>query len=148
MEPPHDFCELLESFNAHDVKAVVVGAYALAYHGIPRTTGDLDLLIDPSPENAERVVRALEDFGFGSLGLTSADFQKPDMVIQLGHSPVRVDLLTSITGVTWAEVWAGRVTDAFGGVPAAFLGRDELRKNKRAIGRHKDLADLEALGDD
>lgn len=148
MEPPRDFCELLELFNAHDVKAIIVGAYALAFHGIPRTTGDLDLLVEPSAANAERVMRALEEFGFGAVGLSAADFRKPDVVIQLGHPPVRVDLLTSITGVTWEEAWSGRATDKFGGVPAVFLGLHALRRNKRAVGRHKDLADLEALGEE
>lgn len=146
MEPPRDFCELLAFFNAHDVNAVIVGAYALAFHGVPRTTGDLDVLVESAPENARRVMAALEDFGFGAVGLSALDFQKPDVVVQLGHPPVRIDLLTSISGVTWAEAWAGRVTDELGDVPVAFLGLDELRRNKRAVGRHKDLADLEALG--
>jgi hypothetical protein len=148
MEPPRDFCELLELFNAHQVKAIIVGAYALAFHGVPRMTGDLDVLVGTTPENAERVMRALTEFGFGEVGLSTADFQKPDVVIQLGHPPVRVDLLTSISGVTWEDAWSGRIADAIGGVPAAFLGLEELRRNKRAVGRHKDLADLEALGGD
>jgi hypothetical protein len=147
MEPPRDFCELLAFFNARAVKSIIVGAYALAFHGVPRTTGDLDVLVESSPGNAEQVMRALEDFGFGAVGLSAAEFQKPDVVVQLGVPPVRIDLLTSITGVSWEHAWAGRVIDAFGGVPAAFLGLDELRRNKLAVGRHKDLADLEALGE-
>ena len=145
MEPPREFSELLASFGAHEVKALIVGAYALAFHGVPRMTGDLDLLVEPTAENAARVMRALTDFGFGDVGLSAADFQQPDVVVQLGFPPLRVDLLTSITGVAFEEAWEGRVVDSFGGVPAAFLGLDELRRNKRAVGRHKDLADLDAL---
>lgn len=147
MEPPRDFCELLECFNANRVRYLVVGAYALAFHGVPRMTGDLDLLLDPAPDNAEHVIGALTAFGFGDVGLSVADFQKPDVVIQLSLPPVRVDLLTDITGVTWDVAWAGRAAGEFGGVPVAFLGIAELRANKRATGRHKDLADLEALGE-
>jgi hypothetical protein len=146
MEPPRDFCELLECFNANRVKALIVGAYALGFHGAPRMTGDLDLFLERSAANAERVMAALEAFGFGEVGLSAADFRRPDAVIQLGVTPVRVDLLTGISGVTWEEAWAGRVESEFGGVPAAFLGLAELRRNKRAAGRHRDLADLEALG--
>jgi len=147
MEPPRDFCELLECFNAHRVSALVVGAYALGFHGAPRMTGDLDVLVEPSVENAKRIMEALVAFGFGNVGLSTSDFQQPDVVIQLGVPPVRVDLLTGISGVTWDEAWGGRVAGEFGGVPAAFIGRTELRRNKLAAGRHKDLADLEALGE-
>lgn len=148
MEPPRDFCELLESFNAHRVSAIIVGAYALGFHGAPRMTGDLDLLVQRSAENAKRVMDALAAFGFGDVGLSATDFQQPDVVIQLGVPPVRVDLLTGISGVTWEEAWVGRVAGEFGGVPVAFLGLAELRRNKRTVGRHKDLADLEALGEE
>lgn len=146
-QPPRDFCELLECFAAKGVSAIIVGAYALAWHGAPRMTGDLDVLVEPSAENAERIIDALTTFGFGNVGLSAADFQRPDVVIQLGVPPVRVDLLTGISGVTWEEVWAGRVAGEFGGVPVSFIGLAELRRNKLASGRHKDLADLEALGE-
>jgi hypothetical protein len=148
MEPPRDFCELLELFNASRVKALIVGAYALAYHGAPRMTGDLDLFVEPAAENAKRVIEALSAFGFGDIGLTAEDFQRADTVVQLGLPPVRVDLLTGITGVSWEDAWAGRVDGELGTVPAAFIGLAELRRNKRATGRHRDLADLEALGDE
>lgn len=147
MEPPRDFCELLECFNASRVEVIIVGAYALGFHGAPRMTGDLDLLVEPSAANAGRVIEALTAFGFGDVGLSARDFQQPDVVIQLGVPPVRVALLTGISGVTWEEAWNGRTTGEFGGVPVAFIGLDELRRNKRATGRHKDLADLEALGE-
>ena len=147
MEPPRDFCELLECFNARRVEVIIVGAYALGFHGAPRMTGDLDVLVEPSAANAGRVDEALAAFGFGDVGLSARDFQQPDVVIQLGVPPVRVALLTGISGVTWEEAWNGRTTGEFGGVPVAFIGLDELRRNKRATGRHKDLADLEALGE-
>lgn len=147
MEPPRDFCELLECFNASRVSALIVGAYALAFHGVPRMTGDLDLLVQPSLENAKRVVDALAAFGFGDVGLSVADFQQPDVVVQLGQPPIRVDLLTGISGVSWDDAWAGRVAGEFGTVPVAFIGLAEFRRNKLATGRHRDLADLEALGE-
>lgn len=148
MEPPRDFCELLECFNAGRVNAIIVDAYALAFHGAPRMTGDLDILVQPTAENAKRVVDALGVIGFASLGLSANDFEQPDVVVQLGVPPLRVDLLTGISGVTWDEAWTNRVVGEFGTVPTAFLGRSELRRNKRASGRQKDLADLEALGDE
>lgn len=147
MEPRRDFSELLAFCNARSVKTIIVGAYALPFHGAPRMTGDPDLLVEPTRENADRLMQALDDFGFGNTGLSSRDFQTADTVVQLGVAPVRVDILTSISGVTWEEAWAGRVSAEFGGVPSQFLGLEALRKNKRTVGRHKDLADLEALGD-
>jgi hypothetical protein len=142
-----DFKELLELFNAHRVDYLIVGGYALAYHGAPRFTGDLDLFVRPTPENAARILAALTGFGFGPLDLTPRDFTSPDRVIQLGLPPIRIDLLTSITGVSWQEAEAGRVRGSYGDVPVNFIGRDQFVANKRATGRHRDLADLEALGE-
>lgn len=147
METQRDFEELLGSFNAHRVEYLIVGGYALAFHGAPRFTGDLDLLTRPTPANGARVLAALEAFGFASLGLTTADFSEPDRVVQLGVPPVRVDLVTSITGVTWEEASAGCVAGDYGKVRVNFLGRAQLVANKRAVGRRRDLADLEALGE-
>jgi len=146
MEVGQDFKELLELLNEHEAEYLIVGAYALAFHGVPRYTGDLDILVRPSSDNANRVLSALGDFGFGSLGLERGDFQKPDNVVQLGVPPVRVDILTSLTGVTWREAYQGRVKGSYGDVPVSFLGREQYIANKRALGRKKDLADLEALG--
>ncbi|MGZ5484278.1 MAG: nucleotidyltransferase domain-containing protein [Pyrinomonadaceae bacterium] len=146
MELQQDFRELLALFNDHHVNYVIVGGYALAFHGAPRFTGDLDILVKPDHENAGRIVAALNDFGFASLGLTEGDFECPDQVIQLGVAPVRVDLITSITGLSWEEVFASRVLADYGDVPVHYIGREELISNKRAVGRAKDLADLEALG--
>ena len=146
MELQQDFRELLALFNVHHVNYVIVGGYALAFHGAPRFTGDLDIFVKPDHENAGRIVAALNDFGFASLGLTEGDFECLDQVIQLGVAPVRVDLITSITGISWEEVFASRVPSDYGDVPVHYIGREELISNKRAVGRAKDLADLEALG--
>ena len=146
-QPQQDFRELLELFNARKVEYLIVGAQALAFHGAPRFTGDLDILVRPTPENAQRVGSALADFGFGSANITPADFIAPGKVVQLGVPPVRVDLMTSITGVSWQEAWKGRAAGDYSGAPVFFLGREQYIANKRATGRSKDLADIEALGE-
>jgi hypothetical protein len=146
MEVQPDFKELLALFDAHNVEYMIVGGYALAFHGAPRFTGDLDLLVKPDPRNARQIIKALEAFGFVSAGLNAADFQTPDTVVQLGFPPVRVDLLTSLTGVSWQEAASGRASGTYGDTAAYFIGRQQLIANKRALGRKKDLADLEAIG--
>lgn len=147
MEIPNDFRELLASFNAGGVEYLLVGGYALAHHGAPRYTGDLDLLVRATPENAQRVLAALEAFGFGSLGLTAGDFCAPDRVVQLGHPPVRIDLLTSLDGVSWEEAVREAETGALLDESVLVIGRAAFIANKRATGRPSDLADLEALGE-
>lgn len=147
MEVQPDFKELLVLFNEQKIEYVIVGAYALAYHGAPRFTGDIDLYVRPTKNNATRIIAALSSFGFGSFGLKEDDFQKPEQVVQLGVPPVRIDLITSITGVTWDEANAGKVSGKYGDVDVYYLGRDQYVQNKRATGRKKDLADLEALGE-
>jgi hypothetical protein len=148
MEAQPDYRELLALFNEHGVEYVIVGAYALAHHGVPRFTGDIDIYVRSTQENAARIVKSITLFGFGSLGLTTADFLKPDQVVQLGVPPVRIDLITSITGVSWEEADAGKVRGKYGDVDVCYLGRDQYVRNKRATGRKKDLADIEALGED
>jgi len=148
MEVQPDFKELLGLFNTRHVDYLIVGGYALAFHGAPRFTGDLDILVKPDPDNAQKILLALAEFGFGSLGLTSRDFFETERVVQLGVPPVRIDLITSLTGVTWPEAWAGKISGRFGDVPVYFIGRGEFVMNKRALGRKRDLADLEALGED
>jgi hypothetical protein len=147
METQPDFRELLALFNAHRVEYLIVGGYALAFHGAPRFTGDLDIFVKPDAVNAHRTLTALEAFGFASVGLTPSDFERPDQVIQLGVPPVRIDLITSITGVSWDEAWAGRVAGRYGDMPVSFIGREQFITNKRATGRPKDVADLEVLGE-
>jgi hypothetical protein len=148
MEVQQDFRDLLALFNAHKVNYIIVGAHALAYHGAPRYTGDMDILVCSDSENAQRILHALDEFGFGSLELTVEDFASPDKVVQLGIAPVRVDIISSITGVSWEDAFAGRVAGTYGGLKVYYLGKKEFILNKRAIGRKKDLSDLEAMGED
>jgi hypothetical protein len=147
VETQPDFKELLALFNSHAVEHIVVGSYALAFHGAPRYTGDIDLFVRPIRENAEKIIQALAAFGFVSSDLSGEDFVAGDRVVQIGVPPVRVDLLTSITGVSWEEADAGKMPGSYGDVPVFFLGRNEYVKNKKSIGRKKDLADLEAIGE-
>ena len=146
MEIPKDFKELLELFNAHKVEYLIVGGYALAFHGAPRFTGDIDLLVEADSENAKRILSALEQFGFGTLELSEVDFTSPNNVIQLGVPPVRVDIMTSLTAVPWEKVQADKVQANYGDTPTCFISKADFIANKRALGRKKDLADLEALG--
>src|SRR3990172_1834324 len=147
MEVQPDFRELLGLFNAHHVEYLIVGGYALAFHGAPRFTGDMDILIRPDPENAQRALDALAEFGFGSVGITRDDLTTPERVVQLGVAPVRVDLLTSLTGVSLNEAFSGRAEGRYGDIPVHYIGRVQFIANKRATGRKRDLADLEALGE-
>lgn len=142
-----DFINVLELFNSHRVDFIIVGGYALAYHGAPRYTGDIDILVKPDSINAKRILDALDAFGFQSAGLTTADFDKPEKVIQLGFPPVRIDILTSLTGVTWEEAFSSRESGKFGDVPVHYIGRKQFIANKRALNRKKDLADIEAIGE-
>lgn len=147
MEIQPDYKEFLGLLNAKSVEYVIIGAHALAFYGAPRFTGDLDILVFNNIENTAKLVDALQEFGFGSLGLTPEDFNKPDVVVQLGVAPVRIDILTSIDGVEWDEIENGRVRVDYGGFPVYIIGKNELKKNKLALGRIKDIADLEALGE-
>ncbi len=148
MDVQPDFRDLLALFNKNKVEYIIVGAYALGFHGAPRYTGDLDVFVKPEPINARNIVRALHEFGFGSVGLTEADFEQGGRVVQLGFPPVRVDIITSITGVSWDQARSGRVSGQFGDLSVHYIGRDEFIANKRALGRKKDIADLEAIGED
>jgi hypothetical protein len=147
MEMQEDFKELLALFGKNKVEYIIVGAFALAYHGVPRYTGDLDILINAVPDNADKIIQSLKAFGFGSLKLNPSDFTKRDQVVQLGYPPVRIDIITSITGVPWEEADNGKSIQLIGDLEICFLGRKELIRNKKATGRKKDLADLEALGE-
>jgi hypothetical protein len=145
-----DWSDALGALADAGARFLVVGAHAMAVHGVPRGTQDLDVWIDASPANAERVWRGLAAFGapLEELGIGRDDFSRRGTVIQLGLPPNRIDLLTSISGVPDFETaWAERVEHAFGGRRVPFIGRGALVRNKRASGRRKDLADLEALGE-
>jgi hypothetical protein len=142
-----DFRDLLLALSGEGVEFLVVGAHALALHGAPRSTGDLDVLVRPSEENADRVWRALVRFGapMEAAGVRAADFTTPGIVYQIGLPPSRIDLLTEITGVTFDEAWASRAAADLEGSTIHLLGRDALVRNKQATGRPKDLADVSRL---
>lgn len=142
-----DFKDLLRSLCAENAEFLIVGAYALAYHGLPRATGDIDILVRPTPENAARVHRALSEFGapLSSSGISEADWTSEDMVYQIGVPPRRVDILTGISGVSFAAAWKGRASADLEGHTVHFIGREALILNKRSTGRLKDLADVESL---
>lgn len=145
METYPDFKELFELFNAHKVEYVVVGGHALAHHGFIRATKDIDLYVRATANNANHIMAALNEFGFGNIGLKSEDFQSPGQVIQLGYPPVRIDLITSIAGVTWGQATSGISRGEYSGEPVPFLGREELIASKKAAGRPQDLVDAKKL---
>lgn len=140
-----DFKEFLSLLIEESVEFVLVGGLAVAYHGYPRFTGDMDILIARDAANAEKVLQVLRRFGFASLRVTSADFMTEANVIQLGFPPVRIDLITSIDGVENAEVFAGRILDDFFGLKIPIIALDHLKRNKKATGRTQDLLDLQNL---
>ncbi|MFH0730595.1 MAG: nucleotidyltransferase [Pseudomonadota bacterium] len=148
MEIQQDFKELLELFNAHKVKYLIVGGYALAFHGAPRYTGDIDIYVKPDAENAKHILNALEEFGFGSAGLMEEDLKTLNKVVQLGFPPVRIDIITSISGVSWDDAFKKHEEGVYGDIPVYYIGKEHYVINKRASGRRKDLADLEALGEE
>ncbi|HEV8580367.1 MAG TPA: DUF6036 family nucleotidyltransferase [Thermoanaerobaculia bacterium] len=145
MNVSKDFEELLAFFDARKVRALVVGGYAFAFHAKPRYTKDLDILIDPSPENVEKVLQALADFGFEALNLTVEDLTTPGNIVQLGHPPGRVDLLTSLKGVHFEDAWQHRVQGRYGSQIVSYIGLEDLIRNKEAVGRPQDRADLSVL---
>jgi hypothetical protein len=140
-----DLREFIELLNSHKVEYLIVGGHAVAFHGYPRFTGDIDIFVRPVPENAARVLAVLVDFGFGSTGLDVAALTSPGKVIQLGRPPNRIDLLTSISGVEFDQAWSDRVESQLDSLPVAFIGLESLLRNKRSTGRTKDKDDLEKL---
>lgn len=140
-----DYAELLELFNENKVKYCIVGAYAVAFYALPRYTKDMDILVEPSIENARRIIKSLNEFGFKNVGLTEKDFYNEGKIIQLGYEPVRVDIMTSIEGVSFKEVWVNRRRARYGQQKVFFIGIDELIRNKKTSKRKKDKVDLEIL---
>jgi len=140
-----DFRDFVCLLNKHEVEYLIVGAYALGYHGVPRATLDFDVYVRPTPENAAKISRALEEFGF--VGLDRRDLAEPGKVVMMGRPPMRIDLLTRISGVSWETAWANKLSGTYGEEPIFIIGKNELLANKAASGRTKDLADLEALGE-
>lgn len=145
-----DFRDFLAVLHQEGARFLVVGAHALGAHGVSRATADLDVWVEPTSDNAEKVWRALVRFGapLDALGVSLSDLSTPDQVIQLGIPPARIDLLTGVSGVTFEEAWSDRLEAPFGLLTVPFLGRASFLRNKRATGRLRDLADLEELGED
>jgi hypothetical protein len=140
-----DFVDLLRAFVAADVRFLVVGAYALALHGRPRATGDLDVWVEATPDNAARVMRALRAFGAPTADISEADFSREGVTYQIGLPPGRIDILTELTGLRFAEAWPDRLNRAFSDIAVDFIGRAAFLHNKRATGRPKDLGDIEGM---
>lgn len=145
MSLTRDFADLLRAFSDHEVRFLIVGAYALAVHGRPRATGDLDVWIDATPANAVRAMGALRAFGAPLADLRDADLATPGVVFQIGIAPIRIDVLTSVSGVAFSEAWPARVSAEFAGIDIPVIGKTHLIANKRALGRPQDLVDVVGL---
>jgi hypothetical protein len=145
MELNQDFKEFIELLNVNEVKYLVVGGYAVGYHGYPRYTGDIDFWVAISKENAEKIIVVLRDFGMGVLALQAEDFMKEDMIIQIGYEPNRIDILTSVTGISFEDCYSQKVRAEFDEITVDFIDIRNLKLNKAASGRGKDLGDLENL---
>ena len=140
-----DLKEFVELLSALDVHFLIVGAFAVAYYGYPRYTSDIDLFVEKSADNAQRILNALHQFGFGEVGLTEQDFLREDQVIQLGVAPNRIDIMTFLSGISFEEAWVSRELGELSGMTVPFISRAMLKCNKAATGRAQDLADLEHL---
>ncbi len=142
---PPDFKEFLQLLNDHQVDYLLIGGYAVGYHGYPRATGDMDIWIAIHPDNAQKLVSVLTAFGFGAVGIAADMFLQPNNVIRMGNPPLRLEILTTISGVEFADAYAQRVSDIIDGVRVNIINLEQLKVNKRASGRLKDLSDLENL---
>ena len=140
-----DFKEFIQLLNDNQVNYLVIGGYAVAIHGHPRYTKDIDIWIEISEENSQKIIAALTEFGFGSLGLTAQDFQEPHQIIQLGYPPNRIDLITSPDGIDFQTCYDSKIEVMLDDIAVKFIDLDNLKKNKLASGRLQDLADLENL---
>ena len=145
METEKDYEEFLGLLNKHDVKYCIVGAFALAFHAEPRYTKDIDIWIQASTENAAKLLLALNEFGFGSLNLNAEDFSHEGNIIQLGYEPVRIDIITSIKGLDFSDIWKNRVQGSYGRQTVNFIDRENLIKSKKISNRPQDKADLARL---
>jgi hypothetical protein len=140
-----DFKEFIELLNKNSVRYLIVGGYAFSFHAEPRFTKDIDFFVDGSEENAERLLNALAGFGFKNIGLEKDDFIKSENIVQLGVPPVRIDLMTSVTGLDFVAAWENRVTGSYGDTPAFYVSKADLIQNKMAVGRKQDLSDIDRL---
>lgn len=142
---PSDFKEFLQLLNSHQVKYLLIGGYAVGYYGYPRATGDMDIWVAISPQNAESLVAVLKEFGFAVPDLSIELFLKKEQIIRMGIPPMRLEILTTISGVSFEECYAERTIDVIDGVKINFINLSHLKINKKASGRHKDINDLENL---
>lgn len=142
IELPNDFKEFLKLLNSYEVEYLLVGGYAVGYYGYPRATGDMDIWIAVHPDNASKLMRVLGDFGFGTVGLSEALFLQENKIIRMGNPPIRIEILTSISGVEFSACYAQRVSDVLDSVPVNLIDLAHLKQNKQAAGRYKDLDDL------
>jgi hypothetical protein len=145
MDIQKDFADLCSLLNANHVEYLIVGGYAVAFHGAPRFTGDLDIWARPVAANLCRMLETVREFGFPIEGIAEDYLQQQRKILQLGRVPVQVHIMSSVSGLDWETAWASKVAGAYGQVPVHFIGREALLANKRASGRMKDLADVEAL---
>lgn len=145
MKLQKDLREFIALLGSNGAEFLVVGGHAVAYHGHPRFTGDIDIFVRPTAENAARVLGALAAFGFGGLGIAVDDLVRPGSVVQLGRPPNRIDLLASISGIDFDDAWRSRAETTLDGLPVSLIGREALIRNKRASGRPKDLLDVEEI---
>jgi hypothetical protein len=147
MELQNDFEDLCASLNGRSVDYLIVGGYALAFHGAPRFTGDIDIFVRPALDNIHSLLTALGDFGFRESPVRPVDLLCEGKILELGRPPVQVHIMASITGVSWETAWQSRQPGEYGKAPVYYLGREAFLANKKAAGRAKDLADIEALGE-
>lgn len=145
MKVEKDYQEFLKLLNKHRVKYCIIGAYAVAFYAKPRYTKDLDIFVEPSVDNAKKILKVLKEFGFGELPITLDDLTKEGNIFQLGYEPIRIDLLTKIEGLQFQEVWKNRVTGDYGTEKVNFIGLDDLIRNKKIAGRPLDKIDIELL---
>jgi len=142
---PRDFKEFLQLLNEYQIRYLLVGGYAVGYHGYPRTTADIDLWVDVSPKNAKKIVDAIKEFGFDVKGLPADIFLQKNKIIRMGVPPVMIKIITGASGVEFEECFESRIHDFLDGVEINIINLDSLKANKTASGRHKDLDDLENL---
>lgn len=140
-----DFIDFLKICNLHEVQYLVIGGYAVSIHGYPRSTKDLDVCIKISDSNAEKMIKVMKDFGFGSLNLVKEDFMKNNFITQLGHEPIRIDIINEVGGVEFDDAWQNRKMIDYEGTPVCFIGYNELLKVKALSGRPQDIADINKL---
>jgi len=145
MRVEKDFKEFIALLNKNGVKYLVIGGFAFAFYAKPRFTKDIDFFVEASEENSKKIIKALNQFGFSSMGLTEADFWKPRQIIQLGYQPMRIDIVTTVSGLEFEDAWANRVTGKYGDVDCFFISKEDLIKKKQTSGRPQDIADIKFL---